>query len=75
MIKGSLVPNITFFDHKGRLDLEKTKWHMRWMFARGVDGLFLTGSYGSGPMISLEERTEIFKAAKAGSRLISRARS
>lgn len=64
MIKGSLVPNITFFDNKGRLDLEKTKWHMGWMFSRGVDGLFLTGSYGSGPMISLDERVEIFKAAK-----------
>ncbi len=64
MIKGSLVPNITFFDQKGKLDLEKTKWHMRWMFERGVDGLFLTGSYGSGPMISVDERLEIFKAAK-----------
>jgi dihydrodipicolinate synthase/N-acetylneuraminate lyase len=64
MIKGSLVPNITFFDQKGKLDLEKTKWHMRWMFEKGVDGLFLTGSYGSGPMISVDERVEIFKAAK-----------
>jgi dihydrodipicolinate synthase/N-acetylneuraminate lyase len=64
MIKGSLVPNITFFNQKGQLDLEKTKSHMRWMFSRGVDGLFLTGSYGSGPMISLEERVDIFKAAK-----------
>ena len=64
MIKGSLVPNITFFNQKGQLDLEKTKCHMRWMFSRGVAGLFLTGSYGSGPMISLEERVDIFKAAK-----------
>jgi len=62
MIEGSLVPNITFFDQKGRLDLEKTKWHMRWMFERGVDGLFLTGSYGSDPMISLDERNIIFFA-------------
>lgn len=37
---------------------------MRWMFARGVDGLFVTGSYSSGPMISVDERVEIFKAAK-----------
>lgn len=64
MIKGSLVPNITFFDKNGKVDLKKTKWHMRWMFERGVDGLFLTGSYGSGPMISIDERVEIFKAAK-----------
>ena len=52
MIQGSLVPNITMFDSNGNLDIEKTKWHMHWMFEKGVDGLFLTGSYGSGPMTS-----------------------
>jgi dihydrodipicolinate synthase/N-acetylneuraminate lyase len=64
VIKGSLVPNITFFDAEGSLDIEKTKWHMRWMFKKGLDGLFLTGSYGSGPMMTNEERIEVFKAAK-----------
>ena len=64
MIIGSLVPNITIFDRDGNLDIEKTKWHMGWMFDKGVDGLFLTGSYGSGPMMYIEERVEIFKAAK-----------
>lgn len=64
MIKGSLVPNITFFDSRGNLDREKTKWHMRWMFEKGLDGLFLTGSYGSGPMMTNEERVDVFKAAK-----------
>ncbi len=64
MIKGSLVPNITFFDADGNLDIEKTKWHMRWMFEKGVDGLFLTGSYGSGPLMTNEERIQVFKAAK-----------
>jgi dihydrodipicolinate synthase/N-acetylneuraminate lyase len=64
MIRGSLVPNITFFDAEGNLDTKKTKWHMRWMFEKGLDGLFLTGSYGSGPMMTNEERIEVFKAAK-----------
>jgi 4-hydroxy-tetrahydrodipicolinate synthase len=64
MIKGSLVPNITFFDAQGNLDVEKTKWHMRWMFEKGLGGLFLTGSYGSGPMMTNQERIEVFKAAK-----------
>ncbi len=64
MIRGSLVPNITFFDAQGNLDREKTRWHMRWMFEKGVDGLFLTGSYGAGPMMSLEERVEVFRIAK-----------
>lgn len=64
MIKGSLVPNITIFDADGNIDFGRTKWHMRWMFEKGVDGLFLTGSYGSGPMMTNEERIAVFRAAK-----------
>lgn len=64
MIRGSLVPNITFFDAEGNLDREQIRWHMRWMFENGVDGLFLTGSYGAGPMMSTQERIEIFQIAK-----------
>lgn len=64
MITGSLVPNITMFDESGNIDIEKTKWHMRWMLDKGLDGLFLTGSYGSGPLMSVEERKAIFEAAK-----------
>jgi len=63
-IKGSLVPNITLFDADGRIDAAKTLWHMEWMFAKGVDGLFLTGSYGAGPLMSNEERVSIYKLAK-----------
>jgi dihydrodipicolinate synthase/N-acetylneuraminate lyase len=63
MINGSLVPNITFFDTNGQLDLERTRWHMRWMFEKGVNGLFLTGSYGSGPLMTNEERLQVFSAA------------
>ena len=64
MIQGSIVPNITFFDEEGNLDLGRTEWHMRWMFEHGLDGLVLTGSYGAGPMMTNEERIEIFKRAK-----------
>ncbi|NWF69152.1 MAG: dihydrodipicolinate synthase family protein [Chloroflexi bacterium] len=64
MISGSLVPNITFFDVEGRLDLEKTRWHMDWMFKHGTDGVFLTGSYGAGPLMTYDERAAVYKAAK-----------
>ena len=63
-IQGSLVPNITIFDESGAIDYAKTRQHMEWMFDKGVDGLFLTGSYGAGPLMSGEERLEIFKLAK-----------
>ena len=64
MIQGSLVPNITFFDEQGNLDPEKTRWHMQWMFEKGLDGLFLIGSYGSGLLMTNAERIQVFKIAK-----------
>lgn len=64
MINGSLVPNITFFDESGKLDLDLNCWHIKWMFEKGANGLFLTGSYGSGPLMTNEERLQIFKTAK-----------
>lgn len=64
MIRGSLVPNITIFDPQGNLDIERTRWHMWWMFDKGVDGLFLTGSYGAGPMMTNDERIRVFEIAK-----------
>jgi len=63
-IQGSLVPNITIFDAQGRIDEAKTRWHMEWMLSKGVDGLFLTGSYGAGPLMSVEERIAIFRLAR-----------
>jgi len=64
MIRGSLVPNITIFDAEGSIDFAKTRWHMAWMFAKGVDGLFLTGSYGAGPLMTSDERLAVFRLAK-----------
>lgn len=64
MIRGSLVPNITFFDEAGALDLPRTRWHMEWMYSKGVDGVFLTGSYGAGPLMTIEERISVFALAK-----------
>src|SRR5512145_2749031 len=68
MIKGSLVPNITIFDARGRIDAAKTRWHMEWMLSKGVDGLFLTGSYGAGPLMTSEERVSVFALAKEASK-------
>jgi dihydrodipicolinate synthase/N-acetylneuraminate lyase len=64
MIRGSLVPNITIFDAQGAIDFAKTRWHMEWMFSKGVDGLFLTGSYGAGPLMTIDERLAVFRLAK-----------
>lgn len=63
-IIGSLVPNITFFKEDNSIDYDLCRWHMKWMFDHGVNGLFLTGSYGAGPLMTNEERVSIFKLAK-----------
>lgn len=63
MLNGAIVPNITIFDRQGNIDEQKTAWHMRWMFERGADGLFLTGSYGSGPLMTNEERITVYQLA------------
>lgn len=64
MFRGALVPNLTFFAADGALDLETTRRHMRWLLEKGVNGLFLTGTYGAGPLMTLEERVAVFGAAK-----------
>lgn len=64
MIKGALVPNITFFHEDNTIDYDKCRWHMKWMFDNGVHGLFVTGSYGAGPLMTNEERVSIYKLAK-----------
>ncbi len=64
MIRGALAPNITIFGDEGEVDIKRTRWHMQWMFERGVAGLFLTGSYGLGPLMSLDERIAVFEAAR-----------
>lgn len=64
MIRGILAPNITFFKKDGSIDYDKCRWHLNWMFDNGVNGAFLTGSYGAGPLMTLDERVSLFKLAK-----------
>lgn len=63
-MKGIIAPNLTFFNKEGDIDLEKCKWHMDWILGKGVNGLFVTGTYGSGYLMTLEERVTMFKLAK-----------
>lgn len=62
-IKGVLVPNITFFKEDNSIDYDLCRWHMNWMFERGVNGVFVTGSYGAGPLMTNEERISLFRLA------------
>lgn len=64
MIKGIIAPNLTFFTTDGKVDEDKSIWHMHWMLEKGVNGLFVTGTYGSGSLMTLEERIKLFKTAR-----------
>lgn len=63
-IKGALVPSLTFFDKDGNIDEKFTYWHMNWVLDNGVNGLFVTGTYGSGYLMSPEQRVRVYELAK-----------
>ena len=64
MIKGTLVPALTFFDKDGNIDEKFTSWHMNWVLDNGVNGLFVTGTYGSGYLMSPEQRVRVYEIAR-----------
>jgi 4-hydroxy-tetrahydrodipicolinate synthase len=63
MLRGVIAPAIVFFDRNGDLDYANCKEHMDWMLSKGVKGLFVTGAYGSGHLLTREERMKIYELA------------
>jgi dihydrodipicolinate synthase/N-acetylneuraminate lyase len=57
-MKGVVPPMITPFKENGDLDVESLKTLVRYL-NKEVDGLFITGSYGAGPMMTLAERKQV----------------
>jgi dihydrodipicolinate synthase/N-acetylneuraminate lyase len=56
MIRGVLLPIITPFDEKVRIDEEIMRELVDFHIGAGVHGLFVLGSTGQGPAMSTEER-------------------
>lgn len=63
-IKGLISPNITIFDKDGKVDEKLMLWHTNWMLDNGVNGLFVTGTYGSGYLMEKEARVRVYELAK-----------
>ena len=57
-LKGVVPPMLTPFDHDGNLDTESLEKLVDFLKDR-VNGLFICGSYGSGPMMRVEERKQV----------------
>lgn len=62
-IKGVIPPMITPFDEYGNLD-EKNLISLVEYLSPRVDGLFICGSYGCGPLMSVEERKRVAEIVK-----------
>jgi dihydrodipicolinate synthase/N-acetylneuraminate lyase len=61
-MKGVVPPMITPFTKDGQVDYKSLKILVNFLRDK-VDGIFITGSYGSGAMMSLEERKEVTEIA------------
>ncbi len=57
-MKGVTPPMITPFKENGELDVENLKTLVTYL-KKEVNGLFITGSYGAGPMMNLSERKQV----------------
>ena len=58
MIRGVLLPIITPFDDKVRVDEEMMRRLVDFHVEAGVQGLFVLGSTGQGPAMTIEERKQ-----------------
>jgi dihydrodipicolinate synthase/N-acetylneuraminate lyase len=59
-LKGVIPPMITPFKENGDVDWENLKVLVTFL-TKHVDGLFITGSYGSGPLMNVEERKKVME--------------
>lgn len=62
-MKGCIPPMITPFDEHGQVDTENLRRLVRFLDSK-VHGIFICGSYGSGPMMSVEERKLVAEICK-----------
>ena len=62
-LKGVVPPMITPFTQSGDVDIESLKKLVTFLKER-VNGLYICGSYGSGPLMSIEERKLVAEITK-----------
>ncbi len=56
-----IVPVVTPFEN-GKLSVDKLRRHSDYLLKRGIDLIFLNGSTGLGPSLTLDERLQILNA-------------
>ncbi len=58
-IRGMLLPIPTVFEEDGRIDVKLMEELTDYYVNSGVNALFVGGSFGQGPAMSLEERKQL----------------
>lgn len=59
--KGVFVALYTAYDNEGNVSVERTRDLVEYMCSKKVDGLYITGSSGESPYLTVEERKLIMK--------------
>jgi dihydrodipicolinate synthase/N-acetylneuraminate lyase len=69
-LRGTIPPMLALFKENGELDTHQQKILLDFLLDR-VDGLFINGSYGSGPLMTLDERKQVaeLSVARAAGRI------
>ena len=62
-LKGVICAMITPMDEDGDVDLVATAELVRFLFERHMDGVFIGGTTGEGPLLSLDERKRLVDCA------------
>lgn len=61
-LKGIVPPTFTIFHNDESLDLKRTRAHLQFLIERGVHGIFVLGTNGEMPLLTLEEKLEVIEA-------------
>jgi len=58
-IEGVIVASTTPFTKEGEIDEEVLKEHVKFLAGKGVNGIFASGTYGEGPMLSPDDHLKL----------------
>lgn len=61
--EGIYSPTITPYDSEGNVDLDRLRDYLDFLLENGINGLFMLGTNGEGPLLQLEEKRKIIETS------------